>query len=329
MRPKKTIFISIVLGLIFLILGLLVWYFVNIQPISKTESRIKFIITPNESFDSVASNLEEKGLIRSKLAFKIMSLREGITGKVQAGSFQLSPSQTAGEIAQELTLAKPDEVWIRVLEGWRREEIANHIDDTLKQNNISFNKNKFLELTQGKEGYLFPDSYLISPDSTETSIASLLENTFEKKVTSQMRSDLEKQGKSLNEVVTMASLIEREARKEDARGMVSGILWKRNSNGWPLQVDATLQYVKGYDKKSKSWWSPPQGRDKELDSAYNTYKNLGLPPASIASPSLSSLKAAIYPISSEYWFYITSNDGKMYYAKNLQEHNVNIDKYLR
>jgi UPF0755 protein len=125
----------------------------------------------------------------------------------------------------------------------------------------------------------------------------------------------------------MASIIEREAKGDD-RFIVSGILWKRIANNWPLQVDASLQYAKGYNKKEQTWWAPPLGIDRDIDSPYNTYKNLGLPPGPICNPSELSINAAANPKDSEYWFYITGNDGQMYYAKTQAEHDTNVAKYL-
>jgi UPF0755 protein len=124
----------------------------------------------------------------------------------------------------------------------------------------------------------------------------------------------------------MASLIEREARIDTSRQMVSGILWKRLDNAWPLQVDATLQYVKG---GKNDWWPEPLAVDKSLNSPYNTYQNTGLPPAPIANPSLSSIKAALSPTDSAYWYYISDLQGNMHYGVTLDDHNANVNQYLR
>jgi UPF0755 protein len=111
--------------------------------------------------------------------------------------------------------------------------------------------------------------------------------------------------------------------------MVSGILWKRLDNDWPLQVDATLQYAKGYDERTKDWWAEPLAADKDITSSYNTYKNQGLPPGPICAPSESSINAAVYPEGSEYWYYISDLNGNMHYAQDLTQHNANINTHLR
>ena len=111
--------------------------------------------------------------------------------------------------------------------------------------------------------------------------------------------------------------------------IVACILEKRLQTGWPLQVDSTLQYIKGYDAKQKTWWPIPFADDKKLKSAYNTYLNVGLPPKPICNPSLAAITAVVYPEQTEFWYYISDNQGGMHYATTIQEHNANVEKYLR
>jgi UPF0755 protein len=120
----------------------------------------------------------------------------------------------------------------------------------------------------------------------------------------------------------VASLLERETFADSEKPIVAGIIYKRLENDWPLQIDATLQYIKGN-------WKPVYSIDKELNSPFNTYKNLGLPPSPIANPGLSSILASISPEASEYWYYIHDNDGKIHFGRTLEEHNANIAKYLK
>ena len=135
--------------------------------------------------------------------------------------------------------------------------------------------------------------------------------------------------KTLNQVITLASLIEREAKTDSSRKIVAGILYNRLGIDMALQVDATLQYIKGYNPIHKDWWAPPLAQDKNIDSLYNTYKYPGLPPGPICSPSLSSIEAALNPSSSNYLYYITDNQGNMHYAVSFDQHNKNVNTYLR
>jgi UPF0755 protein len=309
--------------------GAYLWLQASLGPVSQQEEPTEaFVIRKGQGASSIGAGLKEAGLIKSPLAFKIAVFRMEEGKVIQAGSFRLSPSMTVHEIIEELTHGTTD-VWVTLLEGWRREEIAAAIEAAFVGQGADFDGESFLQLTAGKEGRLFPDTYLFPLDASEETVASILENTFQKKLTDKMKADIQKSGRTLNQVLTMASLIEREAREEEARKIVSGILWKRIENDWPLQVDATLQYALGYDASQKTWWTPPTSTQKQIDSPYNTYAHPGLPPGPIASPSFSSLMAAIYPIATDHWFYLTDNQGRMHYAETLEQHNQNINQYLR
>ena len=210
--------------------------------------------------------------------------------------------------------------------GWRTEEIAQMLD---RQELPEFNSEEFIKLSQGQEGYLYPDTYLIPKLSTASAIYSLLTNTFEKKVTQGLSAEISTSPKPFLEILVMASILEREAKGYEQMRQVAGVLWHRIDIGMPLQADATLQYVKGYNKTEDSWWVTPLSEDKQLKSAFNTYQNPGLPPAPIANPGIDSIKAALNPIPTTYNFYIHDRQGILHFATTLEEHNQNVQKYLR
>ncbi len=300
-----------------------------LSPLNPQSTDTKLIVvSKGQSLVGVANKLTEAGIIRTPWALRIAAYQSGKAGSIQAGSFKLSPSMSPEKILDTLAHGKLD-LWVTLLEGWRREQIADSIEKVFTDNNLSFDKAAFLTATKGKEGYLFPDTYLFPISSDAQTIASVLESTLQKKLTDNMKQGITKSGHSLHEILTMASIVEREARTDSTRKKVAGILWKRLANGWPLQADATLQYVKGYDKVSQDWWAEPLAADKELNSPYNTYKNSGLPPGPICAPSLSSIEAAIFPENSDAWYYISDTKGVMHYAATLAEHNQNIDTYLK
>lgn len=329
-KPKKvSSWVGLVIILLIVLGFSLGWMYWASAPVDTgNEDPQRFVVKKGAVIDQIGKDLKAAGLIRSPAAFKISVVRQGIANDIQAGSFTLSPDMTVSEIAQQLTQGRTD-FWVTVLEGWRREEIAQHLETAFTEAGVNFDADTFLQLTTGKEGYLFPDTYLFPLDADESIVASVMATTFEQKLTPQMRADITVSGRTLDDVITMASLIEREARSDASRAIVSGILWKRLDNDWPLQVDATLQYATGFDNPQQTWWDPPTAADKAADSPYNTYKNLGLPPGPIAAPSLGSIEAAIYPKASDYWYYLTDNDGVMRYAATLEGHNANIDQYLR
>ncbi len=177
---------------------------------------------------------------------------------------------------------------------------------------------------------MFPDTYLVPQDATAGAIITLFTAAFDKKVTPEMRADIRASGMTLHEVITLASIIEREGHTDEDRPIIAGILLNRLKAGWPLQADATLQFALGYQSKEKTWWKKVlYDEDKKIDSPYNTYANTGLPPGPISNPGIASIRAAIYPKETSYWFYLHDPSGAVHYAETLDEHNANIAKYLR
>lgn len=334
MARKRTSLLPVVLlGIVAVIVaaGIMAYSALStaLKPVDpKSKQAVRFVVAKGQGTKAIGAKLEEKNLIRSSWAFRYVVASRGVAKNIQAGSFELSPSMTTLEVVEQLTHGTMD-TWVTILEGWRREEIAASLKQTFAEAGADFNDQAFLKATQDKEGHLFPDTYLFPLNTSEQTVASILETTFNKKITAAMRADIEASGHTLDQVITMASLIEREARQDDSRKIVSGILWKRLAANWPLQVDASLQYAKGYDPIEKTWWKPPTSADKNVKSPYNTYANPGLPPAPICSPSLSSITAAIYPTSTNYWFYITDANGRMHYSETVEQHNQNVNTYLR
>ncbi len=277
------------------------------MPVSSDGKPQAFMINKGSSISLIGNNLEKAGLIKNSLVFRFYVQLTGVQNKIQAGEFDLSKNLTLDQIIEKLKKG-PTEILITIPEGLRREEVAERYKVALKKDE-SF-VNEFLQLTNGKEGYLYPESYLFPKDASVSQIVNRMLKTFDSKV------------KDVTfEQLIMASLLERETFSDSEKSIVAGILYKRIENDWPLQVDATLQYIKGN-------WKPVYSQDKELVSPFNTYKNLGLPPSPICNPSLSSIEAAINPENSEYWYYIHDNDANIHFAKTLEEHNLNINKYL-
>jgi len=328
LSPKFPL-IQIILFLFAIAVAALIWFILTARPVdSKSTTAQIFVVTKGDSIDAIGTKLKDSGLIRSKVAFKITVVKEGLTSQLEAGDFRLRPDMTTLEIAQELTHGTLD-IWVTLLEGWRREEMAEAIESEFTSRGAEFSKQEFINLTKSDEGYLFPDTYLFPRDATTTTIVSIITSTFDKRITNQMRTDITESNRTLDQVITVASMVEREARKEADRPLVAGILWKRLDADWPLQVDATLQFALGFDRLKDTWWREPSAADKKITSGYNTYQNTGLPPGPISSPSLSSIKAAIYPESSDHWFYLTDLNGNMHYSETIEQHNANISRYLR
>jgi UPF0755 protein len=173
------------------------------------------------------------------------------------------------------------------------------------------------------EGYIFPDSYKIRKEETIEDIINKTLQNFDKKVTPELRQEIEKQNKTIFEIITMASLLEKEVKTLEDKKIVSGILWKRLENNMPLQVDATISFITGKKDANISI------EETKIDSPYNTYKYKGLPLGPISNPGLESIIAAIYPESSDYWYYLSTPEGETVFSKTLEEHNIAKAKYLK
>lgn len=296
------------------------------QPVSSEfQPEERFVVPRGQGSAVIANRLAEAGLIRNPLLFRLEVRRLGLEGQLQAGSFELSSSMTLAEIAQKLTSGTED-LWITIPEGWRREEIAR----SLSQADLTeYDEQEFLTLSAASEGRLFPDTYLVPREATAQTIYSLLTNTFEQKVTQGLAAEFAASDKTFDQIIVMASLLEREGRGYEELRQVAGVLWKRIEIGMPLQVDATLQYAKGYNEAQQSWWATPLAADKQIASPFNTYQNPGLPPRPIANPGLDAIRAALNPAQNDYLFYIHDRQGRIHFARDLDQHNANVNRYLR
>lgn len=299
------------------------------QPVNSTQTELqRFTVPKGQAISVIGQRLTDQGLIKHPLVFRFIVQQQNLQNQIQAGSFEVSPAMSPAEIAQVLTEGT-DDVWITVVEGWRVEEIADMLE---RQDLPEFDKDAFLLEATKLEGYLYPDTYLVPKLATSETLLNLFTTTFELKIEQALADEIaaaEAEGKSLEEAVIMASLLEREAQGFEDMQHVAGILQNRLDIDMALQVDATMQYVNGYDPIQDSWWVPPTAADKQLDSPYNTYQVTGLPPAPIANPGQDAIRAALDPLDTPHFFYIHDRQGMMHYAEDLAGHNANVDRYLR
>ncbi|MBI3342996.1 endolytic transglycosylase MltG [Candidatus Gottesmanbacteria bacterium] len=322
-NPFPTRFFVFVLVFIVVGIGGWLWWRDAISSVNPADATPKiFVVRRGEGVKSVAARLASEGLIRSPTGFYLLVKSMGIERDLEAGDYRLNPTMNAATLARELTHGTLD-AWVTTLEGWRVEEVAAKLTREL-----DIPESEFVKVA--REGYMFPDTYLVPRDATVGAVAALFRTTFDQKVDASLRSDAKKTGLSLDEVITLASIVEREGRTSEDRPVIAGILRKRLENAWPLQADATLQYALGYQVREKTWWKKGlTEEDKKITSPYNTYLHPGLPPGPIANPGLASIKAVIYPKETVYWYYLHDPDGGAHYAKTIEEHNSNIAKYLR
>jgi len=297
------------------------WWNDQLSSVSSEKSTKIFVVDKGENFSKVVEDLKKADLIKSPWVFNLYGKQSGLISKIQAGTFRLSKSYTAREILKALT-DQPLDTWVTLLEGWRVEEMADKLSKELGVDSSEFVKN-------AKEGYMFPDTYLFPKDYSVEQITRRLRDTFEQKYSDDLRSKIKAVGLTEAQGVILASIVEREARSDQARTDVASILLKRFKIGMGLNADATIQYMLGYQKNEKSWWKRNLTKDdKKVDSPYNTYLYRGLPPAPICDPGLSSLTAVANADSdTPYLYYYHDSEGNSYYTKTLEEHNQNVANY--
>jgi len=331
MKKVKSLFIILPLLAIALVIGGFYWWKTSLSPVSSDKTAVRFVIQKGWGATQIGNKLAEKNLIKSALAFKIFVQISGKSSKIQAGEYSFSPSSSLPALVEKL-LKGPDLLWVTIPEGYRLEEVARKFATDLEKEDAEGFVEEFTTKAKGKEGFLFPDSYLFPKDATVDKIISMMSSTFNSKTADLV--DKVPSGMTLSQVVTLASLIERETKTDAERPMVAGILYNRIEGDWPLQVDASVQYavtsskLKVQDLKLGDFWQPLVKADLEIASPYNTYKYQGLPPAPICNPGMSSIEAAFSPEGNNYWFYLHDADGQIHYAETIEEHNANIAKYL-
>lgn len=317
MDKKGVIFFFPLVFFVIFALGVFGWWKSVSKAPSNDQTAARFVVTKGASASQIANDLEKAGLVKSALAFKIYTQIKGTTKNIQAGEYTLAKDKSVAQLVTAL-LKGPDEVWITIPEGLRREEIADSFADGLGltgQEATAF-KAKFLSLTVSQEGYLFPDTYLFAKDTAADKVVATLLATYATKT-----ADL---GVNEDDLI-LASIVERESAKDAERPTVAGILKNRLDIGMGLQADATVQYVIGTPDK---WWPGITRDDLKIDSKFNTYKYAGLPPAPICNPGLSAIKAAVAPAETSYLYYLHDSKGDIHYAATLPEHNANVAKYL-
>lgn len=283
------------LPLIIIAICLLVYY-TMFAPFANKDATIH--ISSGQSMKSIREELKDKNVIRSEIILqtfvKVLKSGKGVV----SGDYLIKKNTPVWKVAWQIGRGHHnlESVKITIREGLSNDEIAAIFADKL----AGFRKDLFLSKVNGQQGYLFPDTYFFFPLDTADEIVDKLSSNFDNKIKT-VSSDISKSGKSLNDIIVMASILEGEANGKEDIYIISGILWKRISLGMPLQVD--------------------------VDKA--TYTNKGLPDKPLNNPGLTAIKAAALPTSSSYLYYLHDEDGIVHFAKSFEEHKLNIKKYLK
>jgi UPF0755 protein len=322
---RRLLWLLIGLGVLLLVGGGLAgWLYRETRPVSNRFLpqlvRVRQPLTP----DAIAQRLAQQKLIRNPRLLRLYLHWRG-KRRIAPGDYEFSPNQSLLEIAHILIEERFTPNWVTIPEGWNRFRIAQR----LQERGVA-SASEFLDLcrqpqrfhdvglplpTNGTlEGYLFPSTYRLPPGSgAETAIRTMLDAT-RRYVYLPYREQMAKRGQSLHEVLTIASMIEKEAMHDADRPLIAAVIYNRLKKGMPLQIDATVLYGMG------KWKSRVLYRDLQHPSPYNTYRRKGLPPGPIANPGLASIRAALNPAAVDYLFYVAQADGYHRFTRTYEEH---------
>lgn len=318
-----------------------------------------FEIKENEGSKDIAINLEKEGLIKNNLFFLFYFLTKEKNSNLQYGKYCLSPTQNIPEIFEKLKEGKTisDYISLTFPEGWRVSQIEGRLEESglVSESDIrdlrirDFKKDfSFLKGASDSvslEGYLFPDTYFFSCDSSEIlcdeekilkckegNLKEIVQKfllNFDEKLTTDLREEIARQGKSVFDIITMASILEKEVQSLRDKKIASGVFWKRVEENQSLNSCATIVYIMEGGDWSFEEMRKEVAKGKEIDSLYNTYKIKGLPAGPISNPGIDSIRAAVFPEFTDYNYFLTDPEaGETIFSKTLEEHNQNKAKYF-
>ncbi|MBU1179321.1 endolytic transglycosylase MltG [Patescibacteria group bacterium] len=345
MKAIKLIFTFLIV--VMLVVAITGGYFLSqfyLKGPSKNTMPVSFEIEKGDSVKKISKELEEKGVIDNVFIFEVYVWLLGLDGVFQPGNYTLKPGTNISKLVKEMTDINTKEKSYTIIEGWNLREFAEYLKnkDLIKEDKglygltgqpaVDYRKNKldfiggwdydFLSDKPpyvGLEGYLYPDTYRILADGNVDSLLRKALDNFDKKLTQILRDEIKLQKKTVFEVLTAASIVEKEVDTYEDRRIVADIILRRLKKGMALQMDSTINYITASGRARSTY------EDLKIQSLWNTYKYIGLPLGPICNPSIWSIKAVVYPTPNDYWYFLSDKEGKVYYAKTYAEHLKNRD----
>lgn len=334
--------IAITLGVL-LFLGLLVagtLAFIDyalFQPGPLQSEALIFEVRPGQGLRIVSRNLETRGLVPFGFVLETFGRYRGYAGRLQAGSYRISRSMAPAEILAKIVSgdAVVEELTVTIPEGWSLDDIERYFEElglfsrerfqeaaVMSAAYADFEFLGAIEYDTILDGYLFPDTYRVFPDSTPESIVRRMLANFQQRVIVGLAEELAVDDRGLHEILTLASIVQAESANDEEMPLVAGVFWKRLLEWIPLESDATVNYVLGTNKRQ------PTFADTEVDDPYNTYENYGLPPGPIGNPGLPAIRAALAPAEHPYYFFLHPEEGGIVLSRTFAEHLANKARYL-
>lgn len=318
MKVLKIFLITVLL----LLVGGMVYSYSQFRGFGRNQPKERLVITLNISEEEIINDLQQKEFLRNESIFNLILDLKKWHGKITPGAYLISKSMNVYQLAETLVF-NPYQKWAVIPPGKRKEQTALILKKAL---NWPDSMVKSFIVT-AEEGYLFPDTYLISVDADPSQIVTKLRVNFNDKFDAKLQADLFAQNIRNDTALKIASLIERESGGDEDKPIIAGIIWNRLKKGMKLEIDATVQYALG--KNPDFWPVLGPGLVRTVDSLYNTYRIKALPSGPICSPSLASIKAVAYPAETDALYYLHSPDKQIHTAKTYKEHLQNIEKYLK
>lgn len=304
---------------------------------SEETGEVLFEIAPGQGLRSVAARMVEQGLARNARIVELYGRYRRLQTRLQAGRYQVSILDSPAEILQKIVAGDAvfEEITVTIPEGWSLSDIENHLQElglfTVEEfreavvMQPAYRDVSFLAGLRDDtilDGYLFPETYRLFPDSTPHSLIRRMLTAFGRRVTPDLRREIEAQGRTLHEVLTLASIVQKESAGVEEMPDVAGVFWHRLQIGMRLESDATVNYVLGTSRRQ------PTFADTAVEHPYNTYRNGGLPPGPIGNPGMEAILAAIYPADTDYLFFLHKENYDIVLSRTFAEHLAAKARYL-
>lgn len=331
--PRRILIVAVV-GLIVIVggtVGLRYVYDANLKPVSSSTKAQEVVIRQGATDDEIGKLLQQKGLIRSAWAFRLYISSKEARGELQAGTYEIASNQSVAEIVSLLTHGRIVTNLVTILPGQRLDQVRKRfiqdgfseaaVDEALDPSNYVGNAALVDKPAAANlEGYLYPDSYQRTSDTSPKEIVTEALAQMDKRLTPDLRAAFARQGLSAYQAIVLASVVEKEVSSQPDRDQVAQVFLKRLRTNTRLQSDVTAFYGAILAGKAPS---------VDYNSVYNTYMHDGLPPTPISNVSISSLHAVAYPANTDWLYFVAGDDGTTHFAKTVAEHNANVAQYCK
>ena len=298
---------------------------------SSAQEKIYLRVKPGMTADDIGTLLQQHGVISSKYNFWLTAKLNGADSKFKTGNYALHRNMEAREVLRMLVDGATSSLRFTIPEGYNVREIAKRLSDEGLVDQKEFLRaaktfapysymKKSAQADYAAEGFLFPDTYEITNDASAEDVLKMMTEAFDSKLTPELRERAAERELSIYELITLASLVEKEARFDEDRPIIAQVFLKRLRVGMPLQSDTTLQYLLDGPKEDVSI------EDTKMESPYNTYQHQGLPPGPIANPGMAAIRAVLYPADTGYLYFVADRQGHNHYSMSYEEHLAEVER---